>query len=116
MLLKRIEFLDHTGAAPFTALSSKTANHFSELVVQHMGDDLNDDIIHGSAGPDEFRTAPLRGLGQRIFILHDGRTNDLAAAIAAHLGTGSEANGSVSAFNGLPMPDRQDILNFLRSL
>ena len=34
------------------------------------------------AGGDEFRTAPLWGLGQRLFLLHDGRTSDLMAAIA----------------------------------
>ena len=44
-----------------------------------------------SAG-DEFRTAPLWGLGQRIFFLHDGRTTDLLQAIQAHSSAGSEAN------------------------
>ena len=67
-----------------SALNDKTANLYSDLLVHHMGTGLADDIIQGSAGPDEFRTAPLWGLGQRIFFLHDGRTSDLLAAIQAH--------------------------------
>ena len=35
-----------------------------------------------------FRTTPLWGIGQRLFFLHDGRTNDLLAAIAAHASAG----------------------------
>jgi len=34
---------------------------------------LADNISQGSAGPDEFRSAPLWGVGQRLFFLHDGR-------------------------------------------
>jgi CxxC motif-containing protein (DUF1111 family) len=81
-----------------------------------MGSGLADDIVQGSAGPDEFRSAPLWGLGQRIFFLHDGRTSDLLAAIQAHSSSGSEASGSIARFNALSGSDRQDILNFLRSL
>ena len=39
-----------------------------------MGPGLADGIVQGGAQGDEFRTAPLWGLGQRIFFLHDGRT------------------------------------------
>ena len=49
-----------------------------------MGTGLADNVSQGSAGGDQFRTAPLWGLGQRIFLLHDGRTTDLYAAIGAH--------------------------------
>ena len=81
-----------------------------------MGTGLDDDIVQGSAGPDEFRTAPLWGLGQRLFFLHDGRTTDLLVAIQAHSSSGSEANASIAAFNALTPAQKQDILNFLRSL
>jgi CxxC motif-containing protein (DUF1111 family) len=104
-----------TGNSPSDALNDKTVNLFSDLLVHHMGT-LADDIIQGSAGPDEFRTAPLWGLGKRIFFLHDGRTTDLLEAIQLHSSAGSEASGSVAAFNALPAARRQDILNFLRSL
>jgi len=81
-----------------------------------MGKGLADGISQGQAGPREFRTTPLWGVGQRIFFLHDGRTNDLLQAIQAHASAGSEANGVVSNFQALSVSDKQAILDFLRSL
>ena len=60
--------------------------------------------------------APLWGVGQRVFFLHDGRTSDLMQAIQAHSGSGSEAKGSIQLFNGLSASQQQNLLNFLRSL
>jgi CxxC motif-containing protein (DUF1111 family) len=102
--------------SPSPALSNKQVNLFSDLLVHHMGQNLADGITQGSAGPDEFRTAPLWGLGQRVFFLHDGRTHDLMTAIQAHDSEGSEANGVIQQFNSLSAGQRQDVLNFLRSL
>jgi CxxC motif-containing protein (DUF1111 family) len=104
------------------ALSNKTANLFSDLLVHNMGPTLADSVTQGLAVGDEFRTAPLWGLGQRVFFLHDGRTNNLNTAIAAHGSNGngtfqsSEANSSVNAFNALSDANKQNVLNFLRSL
>jgi CxxC motif-containing protein (DUF1111 family) len=87
-----------------------------------MGPGLADDIRQGEANGDEFRTAPLWGLGQRIFFLHDGRTTDLIEAIQAHKSAGnrrfgpSEANDVVDHFNALSETEKQDLLNYLRSL
>ena len=81
-----------------------------------MGVGLADGVTQGAAGPKEFRTTPLWGVGQRIFFLHDGRTDDLLQAIQAHSSDGSEANAVVNAFNGLKSSDKQAILDFLRSL
>ena len=83
---------------PSAALSNQGVNLFSDLLVHHMGQGLADDITQGSAGPDEFRTAPLWGVGQRVFFLHDGRTNNLLEAIEAHQSKGSEAPGSSKNF------------------
>jgi CxxC motif-containing protein (DUF1111 family) len=102
--------------SPSAALSNQTANLFSDLLVHHMGKALGDGITQGSAGPDEFRTAPLWGVGQRVFFLHDGRTNDLLEAIEAHKSKDSEASKVVDRFNKLKATEKQDILNFLRSL
>jgi CxxC motif-containing protein (DUF1111 family) len=104
-----------SGVLPVAAMSGQMANLYSDLLVHHMGT-LADDIVQGSAGPDEFRTAPLWGVGQRLFFLHDGRTSDIVAAIQAHSSKGSEANTSVARFNALSASDKQDIVNFLRSL
>jgi len=101
---------------PSAALSNQTANLFSDLLVHHMGKGLADGITQGAAGPDEFRTAPLWGLGQRVFFLHDGRTSDLVEAIQAHKSRGSEANKVIEQFNKLTTQEQQEILDFLRSL
>jgi CxxC motif-containing protein (DUF1111 family) len=55
-------------------------------------------------------------VGQRVFFLHDGRTSDLLDAIRQHASPGSEANGVIRRFNGLTESQKQDLLNFLRSL
>ncbi|HSY50872.1 MAG TPA: di-heme oxidoredictase family protein [Thermoanaerobaculia bacterium] len=107
-----------TGTSSFTSsLSNAQANLFSDLEIHHMGTTLADNVSQGGAGGDQFRTAPLWGAGQRIFFLHDGRTKDIQAAILAHNANGSEANGpSFTFFENLSTGQRQDILNFLRSL
>ena len=101
---------------PSAALSNQTVNLFSDLLVHHMGRGLADGITQGGAGPDEFRTAPLWGAGQRVFFLHDGRTSNLVEAIKAHSSRGSEANKVIGGFNRLKAREQQDIINFLRSL
>jgi CxxC motif-containing protein (DUF1111 family) len=85
-----------------------------------MGSSLADNVSQGSAGPDEFRAAPLWGLGQRLFFLHDGRAassnGGLLNAIQDHAGSGSEANDVINLFQQLNSQQQQDLLNFLRSL
>jgi CxxC motif-containing protein (DUF1111 family) len=105
-----------TGNSTIASLNKKSVNLFSDLLVHDMGMGLADGVSQGQAGPREFRTAPLWGLGQRIFFLHDGRTSDLVAAIRAHQSPGSEANGVILNFQGSSESDKQDLLNFLRSL
>ncbi|HEX3878076.1 MAG TPA: di-heme oxidoredictase family protein [Bryobacteraceae bacterium] len=105
-----------TASSVTAALSNATANLYSDLVVHNMGTGLTDGITQGFATGNEFRTAPLWGLGQRIFFLHDGRTSDLRAAIADHASSGSEATAVVSRYNALTTQQKQDLLNFLRSL
>jgi CxxC motif-containing protein (DUF1111 family) len=105
-----------TGSAHLSALAYKDVNLYSDLLLHDMGAGLSDGISQGEAGPREFRTAPLWGLGQRIFFLHDGRTSDLIAAIRAHQSVGSEANVVVSKYVNLTEKQKQDLLNFLRSL
>ena len=105
-----------SSTVPSTALSNQTAQLWSDLLVHHMGEGLADGIIQGGAGPNEFRTAPLWGVGQRIFFLHDGRTSNLVEAIRAHKSKGSEANRVIEGFRRLSIRDQQDIINFLRAL
>jgi CxxC motif-containing protein (DUF1111 family) len=126
---------DNTAIA---ALGNQTAALYSDLALHKMGPTLADNILQGSAAGDEFRTAPLWGLGQRIFFLHDGRTSDLVQAIQDHASGGnagngrgnneqansssnsqfgpSEANKVIANYNALTSSQQQDLLNFLRSL
>ena len=105
-----------TSHSYIAALSNINANLFSDLLLHDMGTGLADGVSQGAAAPNEFRTAPLWGLGQRVFFLHDGRTSDLLRAIEDHASPGSEANGVIRIFNGLTESQKQDLLNFLRSL
>jgi hypothetical protein len=112
------------------ALENKEVNLYSDLLTHHMGANLADNISQGLAGPDEFRSQPLWGVGQRRFFLHDGRTDNLIAAIQAHASAAtaanptlrtpafgpSEANASVARFNSLSTRDKQSIIDFLRAL
>jgi CxxC motif-containing protein (DUF1111 family) len=119
-----------TGASPFAPLASQEIHPYSDFALHHMGPLLADHISQGLAGGDQFRTAPLWGLGQRLFFLHDGRTSDLYQAILDHrsaefqpnplltrlFGQPSEANAAIDNFTELSTSDQQAILNFLRSL
>src|SRR6266478_1790120 len=111
-----------TGNSTVAALRYQSVNLFSDLLLHAMGPGLADNIFQGGAQGDEFRSAPLWGLGQRIFLLHDGRTTDLLQAIQAHMSAGdstfgpSEANAVTDSFNKLSEKKKQDLMNFLRSL
>ena len=126
-----------TNPSIFTGQSNVTYHPHSDFALHHMGQKLADFVNQGVAGPDQFRTAPLWGVGQRIFFLHDGRAGPdnggLFKAISEHFSVNpacapnqgftadgvacvSEANATIVNFDSLSDSDKQDILNFLRSL
>jgi hypothetical protein len=134
-----------TAESQFAVMSNVTYHPYSDLAIHNMGSTLADGINQGAAGPDEFRTAPLWGVGQRLFFLHDGRTSDLQQAILQHSSPGfdcvisqsfqqfkvngnifqpfgqsfvcgSEANKVIDNYKSLNTSQKQDVLNFLRSL
>ncbi len=111
-----------TPSSSIAAMDHVQANLFSDLLVHHMGPNLADNVLQGNAGPDEFRTAPLWGIGQRFFFLHDGRTTDIVQAIEYHRSSSngtypdSEANTVINNFDALTQTNQQDLVNFLRSL
>lgn len=107
----------NTQASNFVGgLGNQPVPAFSDIEIHHMGVGLADNVGQGGAGGDQFRTAPLWGLGQRIFLLHDGRTTNLLSAIDAHSSSGSEATTVEHNFDTLNPSQQQDLLNFLRSL
>ena len=105
-----------TGNSIFTGMSNVTFNPLSDFALHHMGQGLADGINQGLATGDEFRTAPLWGIGQRLFLLHDGRASDLVQAVQQHASQGSEANQVINNFNNLSTQQQQQLLDFLRSL
>jgi CxxC motif-containing protein (DUF1111 family) len=106
-----------TAQSSFVSAQSNVAfSPFSDFAVHSMGVGLADNVTQGNATGSQFRSAPLWGIGQRIFFLHDGRTNDLKVAIEQHASSGSEANQVIQNFNMLGTTDQQSLLNFLRSL
>jgi CxxC motif-containing protein (DUF1111 family) len=98
------------------SLGSQVVAAFSDFEIHHMGTRLADNVAQGSAGGDQFRTAPLWGLGQRIFFMHDGSLTSVYSAIDAHRSSGSEATQVATNFFNLSTSQQQDVLNFLRSL
>jgi CxxC motif-containing protein (DUF1111 family) len=111
-----------TPATSRPALGNITINLYSDMIVHHMGPGLADGLAQGQAGPDQFRTAPLWGIGQRLWFIHDGRTNNIVTAIEDHYSAAnstyiqSEANQTVVNFNNLSKTNQQDLVDFLRSL
>jgi len=97
-------------------ISNLTITPFSDYAVHSMGTALADGVSQGNANGNQFKTAALWGVGQRVFLLHDGRTNNLLTAIEDHASSGSEANAVISQFNLLSVTQQQNLLNFLRSL
>ena len=114
-----------SGPSPYTGMGGVVYHPYSDFALHHMGDGLADGIVQGAASGDQFRTAPLWGVGQRLFFLHDGRTSDLLQAIMDHGSTKdcrdqrscrSEADTVLQNLRMLTPTQFQDLLNFLRSL
>jgi len=105
-----------TGKSAVAAMNEKWVMLYSDLALHDMGPGLEDFIDQGQAVGRDWRTAPLWGLGQRLFFLHDGRAKDLLQAIKEHGTPGSEAYRTTAKFEALSPQQKQDLLNFLRSL
>jgi CxxC motif-containing protein (DUF1111 family) len=105
-----------TGKSDVESLNERWVPLYSDLALHDMGPGLEDFIDQGQALGRDWRTAPLWGLGQRIYLLHDGRTTDLARAIKEHGTAGSEGYRTTARFEMLTVEEKQDLLNFLRSL
>jgi len=101
---------------PVVQLADLPAPIYSDLLLHDMGDELADRQTDESAGPRDWRTAPLIGLRFQTAYLHDGRAATIEVAILKHAGPGSEANGSVAKFRALPLAQRAALLAFVQGL
>lgn len=110
-----------TGVVAEDVLSAKVLKPYSDFLLHDMGL-LGDGIAQGDAGETEMRTPPLWGVRLRDPLLHDGRvaagtfTTRMLAVIGWHGTTGSEAAGSVAAFDALNPADQDRLIAFLDSL
>ncbi|XVJ65011.1 MAG: c-type cytochrome [Lacibacter sp.] len=109
-----------TGFSTITALSNKIFHPYTDLLLHDMGPGLNDGYTEGSAKTSEWRTPPLWGLGLspnsqggQYFLLHDGRAKSIEEAILLH---GGEAQQSKERFQQLSAQERNNLVQFLKSL
>ena len=100
-------------------LRHQTIHPYTDLMLHDMGEGLSDYRPDYLATGQEWRTAPLWGLGLNdtvnghTALLHDGRARNPSEAILWH---GGEAAGAAEAFRQLPAAQRLELLSFLRSL
>jgi CxxC motif-containing protein (DUF1111 family) len=109
-----------TGEYPdFPRLAHQAFRPYTDLLLHDMGEGLADGRPDYLAGPRDWRTAPLWGLGLSATVngnanlLHDGRARDATEAILWH---GGEAAAAREAFRNMPRSDRDALLAFLASL
>ncbi len=109
-----------TGDYPLLpAISKKTFRAYTDLLLHDMGDGLADGRPDFKAGPRDWRTAPLWGIGLSAQVngstnlLHDGRARNVLEAILWH---GGEAKASRDLFAGLSKQERDDLIAFVNSL
>ncbi|GLS89749.1 thiol oxidoreductase [Psychromonas marina] len=101
------------------ALSEQKITPYTDLLLHDMGMGLADHRPEFLANGQEWRTAPLWGLGYQkevnghTFLLHDGRARNILEAIVWHGGEAEQAKQKVLAFND---SERQALLKFLNSL
>jgi len=109
-----------TANSPQAGLANQPFAPYSDFAIHNMGSD-GDGVTQGSAGPRQFRTAPLWGAGQRFFFMHDGRFIDLDHAVRGHCPVSdttaiNESCAVVAAYKALTAAQQTLILDFLRSL
>ena len=104
---------------PLPQLANQIFHAYTDLLIHDMGEGLSDGRPDYDAGPTEWRTPPLWGLGLAKIVagstamLHDGRAATATQAILWH---GGEAETSREAFRNMAKADREALLKFLNSI
>ena len=109
-----------TGSYPaLPAIENKSFAAFTDMLLHDMGPDLADGRPDFKATGNDWRTAPLWGVGLAdrvnggMFLLHDGRARNVEEAILWH---GGEAKKSADGYKRLSSVERQSLLSFVNSL
>jgi len=101
---------------PIPQLAGIDAPIYSDLLLHDMGIERADGMAEGEAGTRDWRTAPLIGLRFNQQFMRDGVAATIEEAILAHGATGSEAAGSVAAYQALSPADQLLLQQFVSSL
>lgn len=107
-----------TGPSEYSVLSEQTFEPYTDLLLHDLGFDMADDRPDYAATGNEWRTAPLWGLGLVPVegdrgLLHDGRARTIEEAILWH---GGEGSPSRSRFMNADASDRASLIAFLETL
>lgn len=100
-------------------VSNQRIHPYTDLLLHDMGAGLADGYNDYLANGNEWRTAPLWGIGLfektngTPYYLHDGRARTIEEAILWH---GGEAQPAKGAFMQLTKTDRDALIQFIRSL
>ena len=104
----------------FTLSNGYKIKPFSDLLLHDMGKELSDGRVEFKAGVNEWRTAPLWGIGKYKLatgknseLLHDGRAKTIEQAILWH---GGEAQNTKNRFMSLSKNQRVSILKYIKEL
>jgi CxxC motif-containing protein (DUF1111 family) len=100
-------------------LANQVFRAYTDLLLHDMGEDLADGRPDYRAGPRDWRTPALWGLGLSetvsgaLALLHDGRARGVAEAILWH---GGEAQAAKEVFRAMPKADREALVKFVESI
>lgn len=103
----------------FKSAEYGTIHPYSDFLLHDMGEALSDGHSMFEAGPSEFRTPPLWGIGfyekvsGELNLLHDGRAKSIEEAILWH---GGEAQMQKMAFQQLDKNKRETLVEFLKGI
>ena len=110
----------YTEYSKIEALSYKTFNPYTDLLLHDMGSELDDNYTEGFATTSEWKTPPLWGLGLSkdaqggsYLLLHDGRATSIENAILFHGGEGQQSKNKYTQLSEL---EKQQLIKFLESL
>lgn len=101
------------------AISNQVINPYTDMLLHDMGEGLADNRPEYLANGQEWRTAPLWGIGYtkevngHTMFLHDGRARNLLEAVLWH---GGEAESAKQQVLGFDKAERDALIVFLNSL
>lgn len=101
----------HTPSLP--AADGTPVPLYSDLLLHDVASPDAVGIPAGEAGPRDFRTSPLWGIGKSAPYMHSGLAETLEQSILMHDAEGAKSR---DAFNALDAADKDALVAFLRSL